>query len=143
MCNFWPPVLRPNSGDQLADPPLLIIATGVAHKKIDWGCVIAYKTINWQVEMVDTAPSFRQALQKTTLSDSGRRILRVEVLGGKIPYSIEMADNSPYVFAGLWEGWSLERGYIFPRHSQITIGIASRIHPRNINRKGQSSTRTS
>src|ERR1700734_351780 len=35
------------------------------------------------------------------------------------------------------------RGYIFPRHSQITIGIASRIHPRNIIRKGQSPTRTS
>jgi putative SOS response-associated peptidase YedK len=28
-----------------------------------------------------------------------------KVLGGKIPYSIGMADNSPFVFAGLWEGW--------------------------------------
>ncbi len=35
-----------------------------------------------------------------TLSDFSRPILRVEVLGGKIPYSIEMADNSPFLFAG-------------------------------------------
>jgi len=55
----------------------------------------------------------------------------------------EMADNSPFVFGGLWEGWSLERGYIFPRHSQITIGIASRMHPRYITRKGQSPSMTS
>ncbi len=27
------------------------------------------------------------------------------VIGGKIPYSIEMKDDSPFVFAGLWEGW--------------------------------------
>jgi putative SOS response-associated peptidase YedK len=24
---------------------------------------------------------------------------------GKIPYSIEMKDGSPFVFAGLWDGW--------------------------------------
>jgi putative SOS response-associated peptidase YedK len=24
---------------------------------------------------------------------------------GKIPYSISMKDESPFVFAGLWEGW--------------------------------------
>lgn len=35
------------------------------------------------------------------------------------------------------------RRYIFPRHSKTTIGIASKIHARNINRKGQSPTRTS
>jgi putative SOS response-associated peptidase YedK len=28
-----------------------------------------------------------------------------KVVGGKIPYSIGMKDNSPFVFAGLWEGW--------------------------------------
>jgi hypothetical protein len=24
---------------------------------------------------------------------------------GKVPYSIEMKDGSPFVFAGLWDGW--------------------------------------
>ena len=27
------------------------------------------------------------------------------MIGGKIPYSIEMKDDSPFVFAGLWDGW--------------------------------------
>jgi putative SOS response-associated peptidase YedK len=28
-----------------------------------------------------------------------------KVIGGKIPYSIGMKDDSPFVLAGLWEGW--------------------------------------
>jgi len=28
-----------------------------------------------------------------------------KVVGGKIPYSIGMKDDSPFVLAGLWEGW--------------------------------------
>ena len=29
----------------------------------------------------------------------------LEVTGGNIPYAIGMKDDSPFVFAGLWEGW--------------------------------------
>jgi putative SOS response-associated peptidase YedK len=67
---------------------------------------IAYKTINARVETVDTAPSYRQAFKKR------RCLIPVDgfyewkkVGGGKIPYSIQMRDDSPFVFAGLWEGW--------------------------------------
>ncbi len=67
---------------------------------------IAYKTINARVETVDTAPSYRQAFKKR------RCLIPVDgfyewkrVGGGKIPYSIQMKDDSPFVFAGLWEGW--------------------------------------
>jgi len=28
-----------------------------------------------------------------------------KVLGGKIPYNIQMKNGRPFVFAGLWEGW--------------------------------------
>ena len=28
-----------------------------------------------------------------------------KVLGRKIPYSIGMKDDSPFAFAGVWEGW--------------------------------------
>jgi putative SOS response-associated peptidase YedK len=67
---------------------------------------VAYKTINARAETVDTAPSFRQPFKK-------RRCLvpvdgfyeRKKVPGGKIPFSISMKDDSPFVFAGLWEGW--------------------------------------
>jgi len=67
---------------------------------------MAYKTINARVESVDTAPSYRQAFKKR------RCLIPVDsfyewkkVLGGKIPYAIGMKDDSPFVFAGLWEGW--------------------------------------
>jgi putative SOS response-associated peptidase YedK len=67
---------------------------------------IAYKTINARVETVDTAPSYRQAFKKR------RCLIPVDgfyewkkVVVGKIPYSIGMKDDSPFVFAGLWGGW--------------------------------------
>ena len=67
---------------------------------------IAYKTINARVETVDTAPSYRQAFKKL------RCLIPVDtfhewkkVVGGKIPYAIGMKDDSPFVFAGLWEEW--------------------------------------
>src|SRR5580704_5747427 len=67
---------------------------------------VAYKTINARAETVDTAPSFRQAFKKR------RCLVPVDgfyewkkVPGGKIPYSISMKDDSPFGFAGLWEGW--------------------------------------
>ena len=37
--------------------------------------------------------------------ESDRKDVLKKVLGGKIPYSISMKDDSPFVFAGLWEGW--------------------------------------
>jgi putative SOS response-associated peptidase YedK len=67
---------------------------------------IAYKTINARVETVHTAPSYRQAFMKRRcLIPADGFYEWKKVPGGKIPYSIGMADNSPFVFAGLWEGW--------------------------------------
>jgi putative SOS response-associated peptidase YedK len=67
---------------------------------------IASKTINARVETVDTAPSYRQAfLKRRCLVPVDGFYEWKKVLGGKIPYSISMTDGSPFVFAGLWEGW--------------------------------------
>ena len=67
---------------------------------------IAYKTINARVETVDTAPSYRQAFKKRRCLIPGDGFYEwKKVLGEKIPYSISMKDDSPFVFAGLWEGW--------------------------------------
>jgi putative SOS response-associated peptidase YedK len=67
---------------------------------------IAYKTINARVETVDTAPSYRQAFNKRRcLSPADGFYEWKKVLGGKIPYSIQMKGGAPFVFAGLWEGW--------------------------------------
>jgi putative SOS response-associated peptidase YedK len=67
---------------------------------------IAYKTINARVETVDTAPSYREAFKKRRclIPADGFYEWR-KVLGGKIPYHVQMKDNRPFVFAGLWEGW--------------------------------------
>jgi putative SOS response-associated peptidase YedK len=93
--------LNPETGERSLDP-------------LQWGLVpywskdpkIAYKTINARVETVDTAPSYRQAFKKRRClipADGFYEWKRIP--GGKIPYSIGMEDDSPFVFAGLWEGW--------------------------------------
>jgi putative SOS response-associated peptidase YedK len=67
---------------------------------------VAYKTINGRAETVDTAPTFRQAFNKRRcLIPSDGFYEWKKVPGGKIPCSISMKDESPFVFAGLWEGW--------------------------------------
>jgi putative SOS response-associated peptidase YedK len=67
---------------------------------------IAYKTINARVETVDTAPSYREAFKKRRcLIPADGFYEWKKVVGGKIPYAIGMKDDSPFVLAGLWEGW--------------------------------------
>jgi putative SOS response-associated peptidase YedK len=67
---------------------------------------IAYRTINARVETVDTAPSYREAFKKRRcLIPADSFYEWKKVLGGKIPFSIGMKDDAPFVFAGLCEGW--------------------------------------
>lgn len=67
---------------------------------------IAYKTINARIETVDTAPSYRGAFKKRRcLIPADGFYEWKKILGGRIPYSIGMKDDSPFVFPGLWEGW--------------------------------------
>jgi putative SOS response-associated peptidase YedK len=79
-----------------------------------WGLVpywakdekIGFKTINARAETVVSAHSFRSAFKKRRcLIPADGFYEWKKVIGGKIPYSIEMKDDSPFVFAGLWEGW--------------------------------------
>jgi putative SOS response-associated peptidase YedK len=67
---------------------------------------IAYRTINARTETVDAAPSYREAFKRRRcLIPADGFYEWKKVLGGKIPYSIGMKDDSPFVFAGPWEGW--------------------------------------
>lgn len=79
---------------------------------LKWGLIpywakhpkIAYKTNNARVETVDTAPSYRQGFKKRRCLIPAHGFYEwKKVLGVKIPYSISMKDNSPFVFAGLWD----------------------------------------
>jgi putative SOS response-associated peptidase YedK len=63
------------------------------------------QTINARVETLDTAPSYRQAFKKRRCLIPVDGFYEWKGPGGKIPYSISMKDDSPFVFAGLWEGW--------------------------------------
>jgi putative SOS response-associated peptidase YedK len=59
-----------------------------------------------RVETVDTAPSYRQAFKKRRcLIPADSCYEWKKVVGGKIPYAIGMKDDSPFVFAGLWDRW--------------------------------------
>jgi len=67
---------------------------------------IAYKTINARVETIDTAPSYRQAFEKRRCLIPADGFYEWRTIGGmKIPFSVGMNDDRPFVFAGLWEGW--------------------------------------
>jgi putative SOS response-associated peptidase YedK len=56
------------------------------------------------------------------------------VVGGKIPYSIGMRDNSPFVFAGLWEVWKDPANDEWLRTCTIITGesneLVAQIHTR-------------
>jgi putative SOS response-associated peptidase YedK len=82
---------------------------------------IAYKTINARVETVDTAPSYRQAFKKRRclIPADGFYEWR-KVLGGKIPYNIQMKDGRPFAFAG---GTTAS---CWLRHSNCFYTVASR-----------------
>src|SRR5260221_4004776 len=82
--------------------------------RLRWGLVpywakdekIGFKTINARAETVDTAHSFRSAIKKRRCLIAADGFYEwKKVIGGKVPFSIEMKGGSPFVFAGLWEGW--------------------------------------
>ncbi len=110
---------------------------------LQWGLVpywskdpkIGYKTINARVATVDTAPSYRQAFKKRRcLIPADGFYEWKKVVGGKIPYSIGMKDNGPFVFAGLWEGWRNPETEEWLRTCTIITGepneLVSQIHTR-------------
>ena len=62
--------------------------------------------VNARAEKIDAAPAFRRPFQKhrCLIPADGFYEWR-KTPEGKVPYSIEMKDGSPFVFAGLWDGW--------------------------------------
>ena len=107
------------------------------HRSLDtlqWGLVPYWSKdgntgfINARAERIDIAPAFRRPFQK-------RRCL-IPVDGfyewkktpeGKIPYSLEMKDGSPFVFAGLWDGWQNSSTKEWLRTCVIITGKPKRV----------------
>jgi putative SOS response-associated peptidase YedK len=65
------------------------------------------KLINARSETLQEKPSFREAFKKRRclVPATGFYEWKKEG-GGKTPYSIGLADCTPFVFAGLWEHWA-------------------------------------
>jgi putative SOS response-associated peptidase YedK len=62
--------------------------------------------INARPERIDTAPAFRRPFNKRRCLIPANGFYEwKKTPERKIPYSIEMKDASPFVFAGLWDGW--------------------------------------
>ena len=96
---------------------------------------IAYRTINARAESVDAAPSYREAFKRRRcLIPADSFYEWKKVVGGKIPYAIGMKDDSPFVFAGLWEGWKDPATDEWLRTCTIITGepneLVARIHTR-------------
>jgi putative SOS response-associated peptidase YedK len=69
------------------------------------------------------------------MSNSGGYLLRVEkMVRGKIPYAIGMKDDSPFLFAGLCEGWKDPSTGEWLRNCTIVTGepneLVAQIHAR-------------
>ena len=111
--------------------------------RLRWGLVpywakdekIGFKTINARAETVDSAHSFRSAFKKRRcLIPADGFYEWKKVIGGKIPYSIEMKDDSPFVFVGLWEGWQNPETQEWLRTCTVITGqpneLVAEIHTR-------------
>jgi putative SOS response-associated peptidase YedK len=106
-----------------------------------WGLVL-YRSkddktgfINARAERLDLAPAFRSAFQKRRcLIPADGFYEWKKTPEGKVPYSIEMKDGSPFVFAGLWDGWQNPETKEWLRTCVIITGepneLAAQIHNR-------------
>jgi putative SOS response-associated peptidase YedK len=108
---------------------------------LQWGLVPYWskdgKTgfINARAERIDVAPAFRRPFQKRRcLIPADGFYEWKKTAEGKIPYSIEMKDGSPFVFAGLWDGWQDPHTKEWLRTCVIITGepneLAAQIHTR-------------
>jgi putative SOS response-associated peptidase YedK len=91
--------------------------------------------INARAERIDTAPAFRRPFQKRRcLIPADGFYEWKKTPEGKIPYSIEMKDGTPFVFAGLWDGWQNPNTKEWLRTCVIITGepneLVAQIHTR-------------
>ena len=91
--------------------------------------------INARAERIDVAPAFRRPFQKRRcLIPADGFYEWQKTPEGKVPYSIEMKNGSPFVFAGLWDGWQNPHTKEWLRTCVIITGepneLVAQIHTR-------------
>ncbi len=96
---------------------------------------IGSSLINARGETVAEKPSFRSAFKRRRcliLAD-GFYEWKKEAGGGKTPYFIQMADERPFAFAGLWEVWRPADGSELPTCTIVTTtpnSVMAQLHDR-------------
>lgn len=108
-----------------------------------WGLVphwaedkrIAFRTINARCETIDTAPSFKKAFRRRRCLIPADGFYEWSMIGeAKVPFTIGMKNDLPFVFAGLWEGWRIPSTDEWLRTCTIITcdanELVSQIHPR-------------
>lgn len=108
-----------------------------------WGLVphwakdkrIAFRTINARCETIDTAPSFKKAFRRRRCLIPADGFYEWSMIGeAKVPFTIGMKNDLPFVFAGLWEGWRIPSTDGWLRTCTIITcdanELVSQIHPR-------------
>lgn len=118
--------------------------TGPRHLEVmRWGLIpswakdpkIGNTLINARGETVAEKPSFRSAFKRRRcliLAD-GFYEWKKEAGGGKTPYFIQLADERPFAFAGLWEVWRPADGSELPTCTIVTTtpnAVMAQLHDR-------------
>lgn len=96
---------------------------------------IAFRTINARCETIDTAPSFKKAFRRRRCLIPADGFYEWSMIGeAKVPFTIGMKNDLPFVFAGLWEGWRIPSTDEWLRTCTIITcdanELVSQIHPR-------------
>jgi putative SOS response-associated peptidase YedK len=98
--------------------------------KAKWGLVpswaksdkFAFKTINARIETVLEKPAYRQAVKKQRCLVPSNGFYEWQTLAGKKqPYFVHQKDNRLFAFAGIWDEWIAEDGYVIPSFSILTM----------------------
>ncbi len=105
---------------------------------LKWGLIpsrakdlsIGAKLINARSETVDVKPSFRNALKNRRCIVPANGFYEWANVGGKKkPLYVKMKDNSPMIFAGLWEHWKSSEGNIIESCTILTTSSNDLIKP--------------
>lgn len=93
-----------------------------------------YRTINARVETVASKPAFRAAFKRRRCLVASDGFYEWSQVNGKQPFFIDMADDAPFGFAGLYEHWQGEGEGQVIESCTIIVGEANdliaRIHDR-------------
>ncbi len=92
-------------------------------------------TINARAETIATAKTWREPVKKRRCLIPVNAFYEWPKEGKppKQPYAFEMANGTPFAFAGIWDGWKDMRGHWLQSFAIVTTEaneLMSRIHPR-------------